>query len=106
MQRKSFIPVVHDTCGKCMRYHLGKVLQDETKGVIQRNFTSGKHQSVYGLVIVGNVYTERRNRKAISRIIKISGFIKSLFVMRILLQAVHNSPGIFSGTQNRIGKIT
>ena len=26
--------------------------------------------------------------------------------MRILLQAVYNGPGIFSGTQNRIGKIT
>ena len=88
-----------------MRYHLGKVLQDETKGVIQRNFTSGKHQSVYGLVIVGNVYTERRNRKAISRIIKMTSFIKCFLVMRVLLQTVHNIPGIFAGTQNGIGKI-
>ena len=106
VQRKRFIPVVHDTGGKGMRYHLGKVLQDKTKCIIQRNFASGKHQSVYSFIIVGNVYTERRNRKAISRIIKITSFIKCFLVMRVLLQTVHNIPGIFAGTQNGIGEIT
>ena len=106
MKRKSFIPAVHDTCGKCMGYHLGKVLQNKTKRIIQGNLTFGKHQPVYCFIIIGDIYAKRRSSKAISRIIKISGFIKSLFVMRILLQAVHNGPGIFSGTQNRIGKIT
>ena len=106
MQRKSFISAVHDTCGKCMGYHLGKVLQNKTKRIIQGNLTFGKHQPVYCFIIIGDIYAKRRSSKAISRIIKISGFIKSFFVMRILLQAVHNSPGIFSGTQNRIGKIT
>ena len=105
VQRKRFIPVVHDTGGKGMRYHLGKVLQDKTKCIIQRNFASGKHQSVYSLIIIGNVYAERRNRKAISGIIKVSGFIKSFLIMGILFQTVNNSPGIFVGTQNGIGKI-
>lgn len=58
MQRKSFIPAVHDSCGKCMGYHLGKVLQNKTKRIIQGTSPS-ENISLYTALSLLEIFTQR-----------------------------------------------
>ena len=97
---------MHDTCGKCVRYHLGQIFQNEAKSIIQRSFPFREHQPVYSFIIIGDVHTESWNSEIIPWIVEISFFVKSFFVVGILFQAVDQSPGIFAGAQNGIGEIS
>ena len=62
--------------GKSMRDHLCQIFQQESEGVIERNFSFGDHQTEHGPAGSWNIDAELRRGHLIAGIIKISGPVK------------------------------
>ena len=90
----------HQPGRKGVGHHLGEVFQDEAKGIVQRDAAFCDQQAVGRPPASGDVDAQGGGGKLIAGIIEISGLIKRLLVIGILLETGNNVSGFLAGTQH------
>ena len=105
MELMADVVTVHNVGGQGVGDDTRQIFQDKAESIVQRRFPFRIEKAVKRSVKTADIDAETGKSHVVSGIVEITYPVKSLFILRILLQRQDQVCGFVRGTQNGVGKL-
>lgn len=102
MELVGTVAALHHIGGEGVGDHFRQIFQQKSEGVVKGDFSLGDHQPEDGLSGSWDIDAELRRGHLIAGIIEVSGPVKRLLIVDILLEGVDDRLRGFGGAENRV----